>query len=627
MKNFKVHPFKTRLSKRNTCTIAALSLVISMLLLLTAQSVFLPDRQQRTISLRPAAPEEEGVAEVVWLASMKTDGDQVNLYNLCAVENSGWEYIDEYDDYKTTTLTEGPNTLSFDVYCETIEFTFVSGEGCGRVIISDGITSKTVDLRTEGTVTLEIARSYSSFERIFKNIVLFCLLGIIFSLLFVWIRKVGGNEAEDSDYLWFCILWGAVVIWRTGLLSRVFLPYLIYNDTKSYLNYPWQALLNLRVESGRVPVYPAFLEICKLFFGEARRLYAVAQIQSIFSLLSIVILYDLLVQITKRKKMSALLSFAYGMNLDVVIWDYAILTESLSLTLTILYIDQIVHYIQRPCYHRGVCLVALSLVMVFLRPTFLLFAAVLFFVWILRYFLFPAERKILMRLCCVSLVSFVFIGLYAVSFEKYFGFYNISDALPRQNIVSSIRRGTYLESDNAEFISIIEANEGEVKDGWSSVKPLYEALGTKEAGEFAKETLFSNIPQYVEDTIELAAQDAGSPFTNAYVQSTQSWSKSSVSLDVILALAHVFQFPVGLIYFIFIGQTWLFVRKFIREKSLPWIDFGLWGFCLVIPISTYMATCAEFPRTMIHLLPFCYCVIASIFMEANVKYTSQALDP
>ena len=605
--------------------LAVLSVVFSILVLIFAQSKFLPTRQLKTFSLQAEALEGESVPQVVWLASAKIDNAEVAFWDVSNAQTDGWEYISEHDDYKILLFGDSQNSFSFDAYCESVTLDFVSGEGCGAVTISDGETTRCVDLSEESSVTIDVRGSYSIFERIAKNTVFFCFLFFAFYLLFVIISQIGSPDSTSADYLWFCVLWGMLVIWRTGLLPRAFLPHLIYTDTRSYWHYPWGDLFRGSVTSGRTPVYPAFLKICELMFGETKQFYAVVQIQLIVSLLGVIPLYDLLVRITHRQKLSALLCFAYGMNLDIAVWDYAILTESLALTMTIVFINLIVRYIQAPAYATGVKVILLSLVMTFLRPTFLLFTAVLLGVWILRLFLFSQERNILMRLSCVSLAAFVVIGLYAVSFQKHFGYYSISDAMPRQNIVSCIRRGYYQESENPEFVSIIEEHYDPVTNGWNAKKPLFDAFGEKEANRLAKQTLYADIPRYMKDTIVWMGYDLSSPFANAYVESTRSWANNSDTIQLIISIAHSFQFSVGLLYFILLGQIVLFVIKFIRERALPWIDFGLWGFLLVIPISTYVATCAEFPRTMIHVLPFLYCSAASLLTEAATERTNSKL--
>lgn len=599
--------------------LAMLAALFTIFVLLSAQSKLLPTRQTRTITLRAETLEEEVFPQHIWLTSARIDDDEVAFWAFRNTQNDGWEYLPEFDDYKALLLEGQKNSLSFDVYCESATFSFVSGEGCGAITISDGENTEWVDLTKEDSVTLNMRRSYSIPERTLINLLLFCILFISFYFLFVAISKIGACEPADMCYLWFCILWGMVVVWRVGLLPRVFLPYVRYNDTPTYMNYPWGELFHFNVTTGRTPVYPAFLEICRLLFGDVKQFYAVMNIQLTASLLGLIVLYDLLVRITRKQKLSAILAFAYGMNLDIAVWDYAILTESLALTMTIVFIDMIVRYIQKPIFMTGVRVILLALVMSLLRPTFLLFAAVLLGVWVLRLFLFPKERRILKGLCCVSLITFVVIGLYAFSFQKNFGYYSISDAMPRQNIISCIRRGYYWESENPEFVTVIEKHYDPITNGWNCIAPLFAAFGEKEAGRLAKQTLFSDIPRYIKDTMVYMGADMYGPFTNAYVESTRSWASNTRIIQVLNGASHIFQFSVGLIYIILFGQTVLLLIKFVREKTLPWVDFGIWGFLLVIPISTYVATCGEFPRTMIHILPFVYCSVASLITEATAE--------
>lgn len=51
-----------------------------------------------------------------------------------------------------------------------------------------------------------------------------------------------------------------------------------------------------------------------------------------------------------------------------------------------------------------------------------------------------------------------------------------------------------------------------------------------------------------------------------------------------------------------------------------WIHLGLAVFMLAIPVSTYIATCAEYDRTMIHVVPFVY---ISVAISLNLFCTDQ----
>lgn len=71
----------------------------------------------------------------------------------------------------------------------------------------------------------------------------------------------------------------------------------------------------------------------------------------------------------------------------------------------------------------------------------------------------------------------------------------------------------------------------------------------------------------------------------------------------------IFELRIAWLYILWGVEIISAIRLRNQDKRF-WAHLGLTTFMVLIPISTYMATCGEYNRTMIHVVPFIYLSIA-----------------
>ena len=181
---------------------------------------------------------------------------------------------------------------------------------------------------------------------------------------------------EKRRWLWILVI-SAIAISRVCWYV-VQKPYVTTNDSKEYINFDTSEVLwgNLDATLGRPPLYGFFLDLAELLFG-SNYLTTATLIQAFVSLLSIFILSKVLRRLNVSSPWRELCILLYGVSPAVVGWDNMILTESFSLSGVIVFFYWIVLYIQDHRLLYGVLAHLMAFTLVFLRPQFLVYLALL----------------------------------------------------------------------------------------------------------------------------------------------------------------------------------------------------------------------------------------------------------
>lgn len=178
------------------------------------------------------------------------------------------------------------------------------------------------------------------------------------------------------------------VIWLVILAVRFSWYYthtaaVIYPDSYDYFAYDPLQALQLHAVNGRPPVYGMFLYIVRAVAGDANAANAAAFLQKLIALLVLPVLSATLRRLGVGSGWRSVFLLLYGACPAVYGWDNCILTESLSLSATVVFFFLIVRYIQEKSLRDGVGALVVTVLLIFLRPQFLVYLAMLlvFFVW------------------------------------------------------------------------------------------------------------------------------------------------------------------------------------------------------------------------------------------------------
>ncbi len=604
--------------------------VIAVFILTAFQSKFLPEAQDGIVTLRA------GMRGEVWLVEADINGKSIPVWQLEIDGNCGWEYSEQYDDYVFYPYeNKSENYLRISYFAETVNLRFAANTWSGTVFITDEEGHETIlelynkdEQNYQSDFSISNKHVYRSSERAVLNIgafiliwnILFCLshllcTGIERSRRDKTALECQGQKLEMDSGNWdfyLRALFLMVIAWRIIVMRSCHSSYVMFPDSGGYMNYPWKDFFRFVIIGKRTPVYPAFLAVLQLTFGSDMYLHVVPIVQAMISLASLFFFRKALQILTHNRYVADFVTIVYGLNPDIIIWDSIILTESLAISMTVFFLYLVVKYIDTPSLKTGIAAIVLTLIMIFERPTFLLFAGLLFAFWILRMFKHKEERKLLWKLCIASICTFGVVFVYACSFEKSFGYLNITDALPRQNLVNLIVRGYYTDSANPEFAATIEKalnnNGGEI---WPAAYEVLDKYGQVETNRLAREALYKHPLLYAKDTLHYMLRDAKDTFASYYLY-TALYSPSSgekLSTALMNTVCSIFELRIAWLYILWGVEIISAIRLRNQDKRF-WAHLGLTTFMVLIPISTYMATCGEYNRTMIHVVPFIYLSIA-----------------
>lgn len=145
-------------------------------------------------------------------------------------------------------------------------------------------------------------------------------------------------------------------------------------DTQYYI-LAGQNILSGDIDCLRTPVYPLFLALCGLKGGMYRVLW-VTIIQSLIYLYSIKCMYHISCTTIKSSKLAYLATLWYVV-VPVPGWCNMLLSESLSISGCVILISSLIRLIQTQKWVLNILIVLLVTLLIFLRPTFIIFFAIL----------------------------------------------------------------------------------------------------------------------------------------------------------------------------------------------------------------------------------------------------------
>ncbi len=383
---------------------------------------------------------------------------------------------------------------------------------------------------------------------------------------------------------------------------------ILYTDSGTYIWKNFKEIFQgkLRV---RTPIYPLIIKICEKVFTNDYLMF-VCIIQHIIGFIAIIFLYKTLKMLLKNIKIVMFITILYALSPAIIGWNNVILTESLAISGTIILIHFIVKYIKEPKILNGITATIIAVVLTFLRPTSIIYVVFLEMFWIMRFIL---DRKSIKKdfICFLSSTfTIILIILYAIAFHKIYNIYSITSVMPGQHLIVCMKEGFYKNSNNAQFIKEVEeAMKGstELKAGMAA--KVYNKHSLSEIKDITEYCILHSIPQYIDYIIDLHKENAYILFDHyspyKIVNPELKWLEFTITkLFVFITFTHC--------YICIIIQLILSIYKWIKSKQVPWINLGLFAFPLVIIISTFIGTNAEFMRTAVCAVPFTYISIAML---------------
>lgn len=389
---------------------------------------------------------------------------------------------------------------------------------------------------------------------------------------------------------------------------------LLSPDSYTYIDVNLRQVFSLKPDAARVPVYPLVLHTIRYIFGSQFIQFSVI-FQYVIWFISIIYLYKTVDILTKHSKLSMISSVLYAIAPFAVIWNGSILTESLTLSCTLIFLYYIIKYIKTDKVKYGIFCILLSLVLTFLRPTSLIYLAGLLVFIIVKLIIEKCKKCDLICLAtnflCLLLVVF-----YAICFHNEYGIFSLSDTIVRQNLMVTMREKFYLNSDNNQFISNIElAYKNNPDNEWSAMLEVESKYSLSEIIEMTSYCRKKSKEQYYQYLIKLTKEQSKTTFVGyAFININPNYSWLHESLYSSFALLTFFH-----IYILVFIEMCLMIIKWVKSKKIPWTYCGLFSFPLVIIVSSFIGTCGEYMRTAACCVPFAYLIFIMLIYDFFIK--------
>jgi len=607
-KNVQVKNIKAKILK----IIFVISIILSIIMLICNFNFFTKKFKKSEVKLIQLEEKNEySLGNQVTVTSIVQGNKVQDVFDGKIYGNWVW---DDYSNTKISAQNGGSKFLRvlFDK-SNDIRITFEKNENSGKVKIVDGEYESIIDLYSYKTDTYSYeVKSNCYIDILFVIRLIFSFAMLLFVTLLVLIASYYLYKTQKSIILPTLVL----ILLLRGFYYSNLKAYTLYPDSESYIEYDFSKLLNLEIPA-RTPIYPLVIKMCQTIFGMELFREFVVLFQMLVSFIAVIYFYKLLKLMIKKEGVIAFITLIYGTTNAIWGWDHSILTESLALSGYVFFLYNIIKYIKGANLFNGIWAVIISIILTFLRPTSIILTVLLFAFWIGRFIFDRKEIKTDFKCFLGSLLSLVLIIVYSIIFYQTHQIYSISDPTIRQNLFICIDQGFYKSSDNRQFIEDIEAEKEAVKDNpyysssnlkvWKVEEIIQEKYGNKKVQELTAYCVKQNIPQYIEYVINLIKD---SSTTQYYGYSAMLPDYDSVMYDIQVLITKIANF--SYIYFLIIMELIITLYKWIKEKIVPWLHIGIFGFSFAIMLSTFIGTNAEFMRTSIGVLPFFYMALAML---------------
>lgn len=486
-----------------------------------------------------------------------------------------------------------PRDLEFE-YSTSINLVFQYGPNAGVVRIQDGVEETTQNLYAPQDGEFFIYKVQSNHWvawNVATVVRVLGTLGLLYVSLYMTIKSILVEYRQHKSF--FCVAMVAVL-----LLSLFYYSHfdgLIQNPDSSRHLYYFQNGSGIRED---VFIYPVFVQLCKALFGAEHYMFGIVGLQAALSFVAAVFFYRTLQLLIPYHVLPAIGTVLFAANPAVLTWNLCYLTESLSMTGATIWLYFVIKFICNPSRTSLLASVGIATVLVFLRPTFLLLLGLLLGFFIGRLIFTKQTQKLNKTGLVTSLGAFALVGVYAFLFSQQYGYFSISNALPRQQMYVCVNEGFYMLSQDSIFIEQVEEAKRTIEEPWETATEVLRHYSGKEALEITSNCQKAAGMDYIRYVLRLMKEYAAEPYPT---NSMAGVSKPLVFPQLLNVLY------LGHIYILILVEIAVSIATWVRRKQPQWQYLGLGAYMLLIIVASFTATNGEFMRTGSSVLPFAYC--------------------
>lgn len=402
-----------------------------------------------------------------------------------------------------------------------------------------------------------------------------------------------------------------IIFWMVAILVLTLYnltPALNSFDTEYYI-LAGQNILDGKIDCLRTPVYPLLCQALIKMFGDSGMPTAMTVFQSLIYLVSLVSLQHIANYTIKNKTIRFITLFFYILCIAPG-WCNELLTESLSISGCVIMTDLVLSYVYKPSIAKSIALHLFLLLLVFLRPTFIIFFAILPIVWLFHRTLFK-HKTISFAL---TIICILFYGIYCSAYKDVYGRFGSSATMVFNKIYDAHRGGYWdpssvTDPERKKWIEYIDENyTGNYGLFYNTFMDYPESMVPISNG--CDEIIQAHKSEWQQYRIRLFASSCDKRMLAAV--------NTHTPLSSTLFFSSLFlSFPVSLFYLISIIAVIALLVYFIYNKTIPIGHFLIIAAIVAYTVGIVLYTSDSHERSLLPVYPLFVILLGSAFEKAT----------
>lgn len=370
-----------------------------------------------------------------------------------------------------------------------------------------------------------------------------------------------------------------------------------------------QNFLDGKIDCLRTPVYPLLCQAFIKLFGAEGLPTAMTIFQSLIYLISLISLQHIASYTIKNKAIRNITLFFYIICIAPG-WCNEILTESLSISGCVIMTDLVISFVYKPSIAKNIALHLFLILLVFLRPSFIIFFAILPIVWLFHRTLLK-HKAISIVLTTICILCF---GAYCSAYKNIYGRFGSSSTLVFNKIYDAYRGGYWDASsvkspESKKWIDYIDENyTGNYGFLYHTITNHPESLVP--ISNVCDEIIKAHKPEWQKYRIGLFASSCDKRF--------QAAVNTHTPLSSALFFSSLFlSFPLSLFYLILFFSAIALLFCIIIQRSIPLGYFLIISVIFAYTAGIVLNACDSHERLLLPVYPLFIVMLGTVFEKAS----------
>jgi hypothetical protein len=330
--------------------------------------------------------------------------------------------------------------------------------------------------------------------------------------------------------------------------------------------------------------------------------------QQTISFLSLIPFYFVSRSVIKNKYLVIIATLFYGCWHSIIIWNVNINPESLCYAGSTLILFLLVKYMEKPKILTAISLGIFPLILIMLKPTYLILMVLVLPFFILRFMIFLEERKILYWGLIGVIVSAAGVLGYCEMNYKYNGQFALSNVYLNNALGHISYSGAYKYGGDDELIAIMDATR---HLGYHT--PAF-IINNEPVAEFSN--YYKRFPQYLPPTEDMLFCLNFPPTVHySHARINQFVKKSQFTMvyfDYMIERVIDIVLAYGNLFILLMLQSIIIIYAFMKYKKIAWVQ----SFCILFVLGQFFAIIVaglnDIDRCLIPSLPFIIQIAVSV---------------